>query len=115
VLLFLVGHINFHYLTHARVTCRMQHDQQEILHGTKPGATAGKRIGYLNTILISVESHTFRIGKDNEELKGKMDEEVEHRINTMKKDFQARYPTYIKNAMLKFQEREAIMAPYNFK
>jgi hypothetical protein len=70
---------------------------------------------YLYTILISVESHTFRIGKDNEELKGKMDEEVEHRINTMKKDFEARYPTYIKNAMLKFQEREAIMAPYNFK
>jgi hypothetical protein len=66
-------------------------------------------------ILISEESHTFRISKDNEELKGKTDEEVEQRINTMKKDFEARYATYIANAMLKFQDREAIMAPYNFK
>jgi hypothetical protein len=49
----------------------MQHDQQEILYGTNPGASAGKRIGYLNPILISEESHTFRIGKDNEELKEK--------------------------------------------
>jgi hypothetical protein len=45
VLLLLVSCINFQYLTHARVTCRMQHDQQEILHGTKPDASAGKRIG----------------------------------------------------------------------
>jgi hypothetical protein len=63
---------------------------------------------------LQTESHTFRIGKDNEELKGKTDEEVEHRINTMKKDFEARY-AYIVNAMLKFQDREAIMALYNFK
>ncbi len=93
----------------------MQHDQQEILYGTKPNASASKRVGYLNPILISEESHTFRIGKDNEELKGKTDEEVEHRINTVKKDFEARYATYIANAMLQFQDREAIMAPYNFK
>jgi hypothetical protein len=93
----------------------MQHDQQEILYGTKPDANAGKRIGYLNPILICEESHTFRIGKDNEVLKGKMDEEVEHCINTMKNDFEARYTTYIANAMLKFQDREAIMAPYKFK
>jgi hypothetical protein len=97
-------------MTHERVTCRMQHDQQEILYGTKPSASAGKRIGYLNPILISEESHTFRIGKDNEELKGKTDEEVEKCVNTMKKDFEARYATYIENAMLKFQDREAIMA-----
>jgi hypothetical protein len=115
VLLLLVSRIIFQYLTHARVTCRMQHDQQEILYGTKPGASAGKRIGYLNPILISEENHTFRIGKDNEELKGKTNEEVEERINTMKKDFEARYATYIGNAMLKFQDREGIMAPYNFK
>jgi hypothetical protein len=93
----------------------MQHDQQEILYSTKPDANVGKRIGYLNPILICEESHTFRIGKDNKELKGKTDEEVEHRINTMKKDFEARCATYIANAMLKFQDREAIMAPYNFK
>jgi hypothetical protein len=93
----------------------MQHDQQEILYGIKPDANAGKRIGYLNPILICKESHTFRIGKDNEELKGKTNEEVEHRINTVKKDFEARYATYIANAMLKFQDKEAIMAPYNFK
>ena len=93
----------------------MQHDQQEILYGTKPDANAGKRIGYLNPILICEESHTFRIGKDNEVLKGKTDEEVEKRIKEMKKDFEARYATYIGHAMLQFQDREAIMAPYNFK
>jgi hypothetical protein len=54
----------------------MQHDQQEILYGIKPDANAGKRIGYLNPILICEESHTFRIGKDNEVLKGKTYEEV---------------------------------------
>jgi hypothetical protein len=43
VLLLLLSHINFQYLTHARVTCRMQHDQQEILYGTKTGASAGKK------------------------------------------------------------------------
>jgi hypothetical protein len=85
------------------------------MYGTKTDANAGKRIGYLNPILICEESHTFRIGKDNEELKGKTDKEVEHHINTMKNDFEARYATYIANAMLKFQDREAIMAPFNFK
>jgi hypothetical protein len=34
---------------------------------------------------------------------------------TMKKDFKERYATYIGNALLKFHDREAIMAPYNFK
>jgi hypothetical protein len=85
----------------------MQQDQQEILYD--------KRIGYLNPILISKESQTFRIEKDDEELKGKTDEEVEERLKVMKKDFEARFATYITNAMLQYQDREAIMALYNFK
>jgi hypothetical protein len=88
----------------------MQHDQQEILYGTKLDASAGKRNGYLNPILISEESHTFRIRKDNEELKGKTDKEVEERLKVMKKDFDARFATYIANTMLQLQDREAIMA-----
>ena len=91
----------------------MQHDQKEILYGTD--VSASKRVGYLNPILISEEGHTFRIGKDNDEIRGKTDEEVEKRIKEMKKDFEARYATYIGHAMLQFQDREAIMAPYNFK
>jgi hypothetical protein len=35
---------------------------------------------YLNPIKISKENHTFRIGKYNEELHGKMNEEVEKHI-----------------------------------
>jgi hypothetical protein len=93
----------------------MQHDQHDILYGTKPGASAGKRIGNFNPILISEESHTFRIGKDNEELKRKTDEEVEEHLKIMKKDFETRFATYIANTMLQFQDREAIMAPYKFK
>ena len=78
----------------------MQHDQQEILYGTNPNASVGKRVGYLNPILISVESHTFRIEKYNEELKGKTDEEVEKLTRNMKKDFETRYATYIGHTML---------------
>jgi hypothetical protein len=78
----------------------MQHDQQEILYGTNPNASVGKRVGYLNPILISEESHTFRIEKYNEELKGKTDEEVEKLTRNMKKDFETRYATYIGHIML---------------
>jgi hypothetical protein len=78
----------------------MQHDQQEILYGTNPNASVGKRVGYLNPILISEESHTFRIEKYNEELKGKTDEEVEKLTRNMKKDFETRYATYIGHTML---------------
>jgi hypothetical protein len=91
----------------------MQHDQQEILYDTNPNASAAKRAGYLNPILISEENHTFKIGKYNEELKGKIDKEIEKLIENMKKDFEARYATYIGHAMLEFQEREATVAPYN--
>jgi hypothetical protein len=62
----------------------MQHDQKEIFYSTKPNTSVGKRVGYFNPIQISEESHTFRIGKDNEELKGKTDEEVEERIKKLK-------------------------------
>jgi hypothetical protein len=81
--------------------------------GTNLNASAGRRVGYLNPILISEKSHTFRIEKYNEELKEKMDEEVEKLI--MKKDFEARYATYIEHAMLEFQDRKAIVTSYNFK
>jgi thermostable 8-oxoguanine DNA glycosylase len=47
-------------------------------------------------------------------LKGKTDEEVEEHLKVVKKDFEARFATYIANTMLQFQDREAIMAPYNF-
>ena len=93
----------------------MQHDQQEILYGTNPNASASKRVGYLNLIKICEDNHTFRIGKGNEALQGLTDEEIEVRIQDLKKDFEARYATYIGHAMLQFQDRESIVAPYNFK
>jgi hypothetical protein len=33
----------------------------------------------------------------------------------MKMEFETRFTTYIANTTLKFQDKEAIMAPYNFK
>jgi hypothetical protein len=93
----------------------MQHDQQEILYSTNPNASASKRVGYLNPIKICEDNHTFRIGKGNEALQGLTDEEIEVRIQDLKKDFKARYVTYIGHAMLQFQDRESIVAPYNFK
>jgi hypothetical protein len=77
------------------------------LYSTNPNASAGKRVGYVNQIQISEQKHTFIIGKDNEELKGKTDEEVEKHILDMKKDFDARYATYIEHAMLRIQDKEA--------
>jgi hypothetical protein len=47
----------------------MHHDQQEILYGTKPDASAATRVGYLNPIEISEKNHIFIVEKDNEELK----------------------------------------------
>jgi hypothetical protein len=82
----------------------MQHDQQEILYGTNPNASASKRVGYLNPIKICEDNHTFRIGKDNEALQGLTDEEIEVRIQDLK-DFEARYATYIGHTMLQFQDR----------
>ena len=92
----------------------MQHDQQEILYGTKPNASASKRVGYLNPIKICEDNHNFRIGKDNKALQGLADEEIEVRIQDLKKDFEARYATYIGHT-IQFQDRESIVAPYNFK
>jgi hypothetical protein len=93
----------------------MQHDQQKILYGTNPNASAGKRVRYLNSIQISEENHNFIIRKENKELKEKTDGEVEKVTQNMKKDFKARYATYIGHAMLEFLDKEAVVALYNFK
>jgi hypothetical protein len=36
----------------------MQHVHQEILYGTNPNASAGKKVGYLNPIEICEGNHT---------------------------------------------------------
>jgi hypothetical protein len=58
----------------------MQHDHQEILCSFDPNASVSKRVRYLKPIQISEQNHTFQIGKDNEELQRKMNEEVEKHI-----------------------------------
>jgi hypothetical protein len=93
----------------------MQYDQQEIIYGTNPNASAGKRVGYLNPIQIFEKNHTFRIEKYNEQLKGKMVEETKKHTHDMKKDFEARYVTCIGQTILEFQDREAVVAWYNFR
>jgi hypothetical protein len=45
------------------------------------------------------KSH-FHNREDDEELQGKTDEEVEKHIHHMRKDFEARYTTYIGHTML---------------
>jgi hypothetical protein len=67
---------------------------------TNLNASVGRRVVYLNPILISEKSHTLRIENYNEELKGKTDEEVEKLTRNMKKDFETRYATYIGHTML---------------
>jgi hypothetical protein len=92
----------------------MQHDQQEVRYGPDPRSNAGKRAGYLSPMKICENEHKFRIGQDHEELKGKSPDEAKKIAQDMKKKFEATYAFYIANAMLQYQHREFIVAPYNF-
>ena len=92
----------------------MQYDQQELYYGSDPHYCANERVVYLNPMNICEELHTFRIGKNNEELEGLEGEEREKKIADMKKQFDAKYAFYIGNAMIQFQDRESVVAPYNF-
>jgi hypothetical protein len=64
---------------------------------------------------ICENQHTFKIGLGHEELQGKSPEEAQKHIEKMKKNFEAQYAIYLGHAMLQFQHRESLVAPYNFE
>ena len=74
-----------------------------------------KLIGYLNPMLIDKSEHVFRVGKDHDELKGLKGKAKEEKLVKMEKDFNAKFAFYLGNAMLKWQDRQVIIAPYHFE
>jgi len=92
----------------------MLYDQQELYYGLDFNYCANERIGYLNPIDICEERHTFRIRDDNIELLGLEGEERVKKIAKFKMEFEAKYAFYIRMALLKYQNRESVVVPYNF-
>ena len=54
------------------------------------------------------------MGKDNEELSGLEGDTWEDKFKKMKMDHEAKYALYIAMALLRYQDRESVVAPYNF-
>ena len=84
----------------------MQFDEQEM--------RGEKKVGFMNPMKICEDRHIFKIGKENEELKGLKPEEAEVKKEKLKKEFENNYAFYLGHAMLKFQDRNCKVAPYNF-
>jgi len=63
---------------------------------------------------ICEDEHTFKIGPNNYEIKGMTLEEAQQHIKEMRKNFEAKYAVYLGHAMLQYQHRESVVAPYNF-
>ena len=96
------------------VPCRMLFDEQEQAYGPDLDYCAEERIAYLNPIDICEERHTFRIGEDNDELRGLVGEARDARKKRLKFKFESKYAFYIAKCMNKYQDRKSIVAPYNF-
>jgi hypothetical protein len=64
---------------------------------------------------ICEDEHTFKVGLDNDELKGMTPQEAQQHIKEMRKNFEAKYVVYLGHTMLQYQHRESVVAPYNFE
>jgi len=63
---------------------------------------------------IYENEHTFKVGPDNDELKGLTPQEGQQHIEEMRQNFEANYAVYLGHAMLHYQHRESVVAPYSF-
>ena len=77
------------------VPYRMLYEQQEIYYGLYFNYCANERVGHLNPTLICQERHTFRVGKDNEELLSLEDEDWGNKIKKLRLEFESKYAFYI--------------------
>ena len=75
---------------------------------------ANERVAYLNPMNICQERHIFRIGENSKELEGLEGEERDKKSRDLKLQFESKYSFYIAMALLKFQDRESVVTPYNF-
>jgi len=92
----------------------MNFKQQEMWYGLDLDRSTSKRVAYLSPVKICEEHHTFRIGDNHNSLQGLDPTERAKVIDEKQRKFECKYDLYIALALLKFQDRECIMAPYNF-
>jgi hypothetical protein len=63
---------------------------------------------------ICEDEDIFKIDPDNDELNRMTPEEAQQHIEKMRKNFEAKYVICLGHAMLQYQHRESVVAPYNF-
>ena len=92
------------------VACRMQDHEQK----WRP---LKERVGYLNPYLINQRAMTFELQKDDAAKLDAITDKKERAkaLYDMKKDHNAHFALYIGRALIKYQRRSCIVAPYNFK
>jgi hypothetical protein len=63
---------------------------------------------------ICENEHTFKVGSNNDKLKGMTPQEAQRHTEEIRKNFEAKYTVYLGHVMLQYQHRESVVAPYNF-
>ncbi|KAF0913483.1 hypothetical protein E2562_022375 [Oryza meyeriana var. granulata] len=71
-------------------------------------------VGYLDPTRICKAQHTIDIYDDSAVLKDKSPEEKKEYIKKLRGDKSREVVAYIGRAMLSYQDKRCIMAPYNF-
>ena len=92
----------------------MNFEQQEMRYVSDPDRSASKRVAYLSPMKICEEQHNFRIGDKHDSLEGLDPAERKKIIDESRLDYECKYDLYIALALLKYQDRECVVAPYNF-
>lgn len=72
-------------------------------------------VGFLNPQRISQPNLVVKLRNDAPEMKGKSNREKARIVKEKTKDCKLQMATYIGRAMLGMQNKDYIMAPYNFK
>ena len=92
----------------------MNFEQQEMRYSSDPDRSASKRVAYLSPMKICKEQHNFRIGYQHDSLEGLEPVERKKIIDESRLDYKCKYDLYIDLALLKYQDRECVVSPYNF-
>ena len=92
----------------------MNFEQQEMRYGSDPDRSASKSVAYVIPMKICEERHNFRIKDKHDSLQGLDPAERKKIIDENRLDYECKYDFYIALALLKYQDRECVVAPYNF-
>jgi len=92
----------------------MNFEQQKMRYSLDLDRSVSKRVAYLSSMKICEEQHTFRFGDKHNSLQGLDPAERTKVIDENRLNYECKYDLYIALALLKYQERECVVAPYNF-